>query len=84
MGPINSGDKLHCTKGDWLNGNGITNFETPEKNEEVTVREVIVHDGHVLISLEEYHPDVYYPAKHFRPRFSLFSEEVIKSLTVRK
>jgi hypothetical protein len=84
MGPIASGDKLHCTKGNWLNGNGIVNFSTPEENETVTVREVRIHEGHTLISLEEYHPDVYYPAKHFRPQYALFSDQVLKSLTVRK
>jgi len=84
MGTINAGDKLFCTKGDWLNGNGITNFKTPNKDEVVTVKDVRLHEGHTLLSFEEYHPDVYYPAKYFKPQFHLFSIDVIKSLTIRK
>lgn len=81
MAKIVPGDKLHCTKGDWINGNGITNFETPKENEEVTVKEVMVRDGHVLISLDQYNPNVFYPAKFFKPQYFLFSQEVIKSIT---
>lgn len=84
MAKINPGDKLHCTKGDWINGNRISNFVTPKENEQVTVREVMVRDGHTLISLEGYDRNIFYPAKFFRPQFHLFSQEVIKSITLVK
>jgi hypothetical protein len=84
MGTINIGDQLYCTKGDWLNGNGIKNFQTPKQDEVVTVQDVRVYEGRTLLSFKEYHPDVYYPAKFFKPKYHLFSIEVIKSITVLK
>lgn len=75
------GDILYCTKGDWVNGNNITLFNPPKQGEEVVVHGVKKYKGRELLQLNNQPANVYYPAKHFKPRHFLFANEVLEGLT---
>nr|WP_299385549.1 hypothetical protein [Allomuricauda sp.] len=83
MAKFKIGDQVYCTRGDWLNGNGITNFRTPEKNEVLTVRDIHVHKGQLLLNFLRYHPHVYYPAKYFKPKYYPFAQRLLDSMAPR-
>ncbi|WP_422858797.1 hypothetical protein ACOKFD_15775 [Flagellimonas sp. S174] len=74
------GQKLQCTREKWLNGNGIDNFDPPKKNDIVTVQDIVMKDGHQLLSFMEQEEPIYYPAKYFTPQFSLWADELVQNL----
>lgn len=75
------GQIVYCTNGAWKNDFNISLFNPPKLGQQCVISAISVRKGVTYLHFRGQPIRVGYPAKHFRPQYCLFADNVIANLT---